>query len=238
MARPLLLPLLAAGLGGLLVLTRFGLFAPSAAPQGREPEGAVPVGPLLVLAAGTSLTARGDWTEELARRLTACRGAPVNVEKLARAGATSRWGEEELEARLAVGPRPDLVLIEFAINDAVLARAVSLAESRRRTAAMIEAARAAGALPLLVTMTPAHGIERLERPFLPAYRAQYAAIADATGAGLVDTWPAWEAQPRDALAQLIPDGVHPSGEAMAELLVPDLVRALAPLLCAPGRTAQ
>lgn len=237
MLRWLLPALLVAALAGALVLARFGLLAPTARPQERQPATRPPAGgPLLVLASGTSLTARGDWTALLAAGLSACRGAPVRIEKLARPGATSRWGEGALLARLASGPSPDLVLIEFSINDSVFARLVSLAESRRRITTMVEAVQAKGAVPLLVTMTPAHGFERIERPFLPAYRALYGEIASATGAGLIDSLAAWEALPAGELAELVPDGVHPTPRAMADLLVPTLFARLSPLVC-EGRVA-
>jgi lysophospholipase L1-like esterase len=205
-----------------------GSIAPAMVPD-LPPAGA----PLRLLVAGTSLTARGDWPERLAADLAGCRVGPVSVERVARAGATSRWGEPALLARLARGPAPHLVLIEFSVNDAVLPRLVPLSESRRRIMRMAKAAQAAGALPLLVTMSELHGRERWERPGLAAHRALYADIARKTGAGLIDTLPPWRALSRQDLSAAVPDGAHPTPEAMAALLVPALAGALRPYACPP-----
>ncbi|MFQ3665806.1 MAG: GDSL-type esterase/lipase family protein [Sphingomonadaceae bacterium] len=222
---------LLAGLA-VLLLWRLGAFAPSDPPAtSLRLTVPPPPAPLRVIAAGTSLTAQGDWTGKLAAALTQCRGSPVTIEKLALPGASSRWGEPSLIARLARAPSPQIVLIEFAANDAHVGRMIGLAESRRRHAQMIRAAQAAGAAPVLVTMTRVHGAEARERPFLDAYRALYGPLAEETGASVIDTTPAWYALDDEALRRAVPDGSHPTAEAMERLLVPALVEALAPVVC-------
>jgi lysophospholipase L1-like esterase len=228
-----------AAIAGLALLSQFGLLGPFERPKSRLPsQSSLASGPLLIMASGTSLTANGQWTELLGQRLSSCRDAPVVIEKVARAGATSRWGEPALRARLARPPRPDLVLIEYSINDAVLARFMSLAESRRHVHAMVDASQSAGAIAVLVTMTPAKGLERLKRPFLPAYRSLYAPVAEQTGAGLMETLAAWDGMSRAQRTRLLPDGVHPTPAAMENLLVPALFAGLSPLLCRPAGERQ
>jgi lysophospholipase L1-like esterase len=206
---------------------------PGSIPPATIPALPGPSEPLRLIVSGTSLTARGDWPEALADRLARCRQGPVSVERVARSGATSRWGEPALLARMAAPPGPHLVLIEYSVNDAVLPRLVPLAESRRRLTAMVRAVQAAGGLPFLVTMSELHGPERLERPGLSAHRAQYARIARDTGAGLIDTLPPWRALSAADLRAAVPDGAHPTHAAMESLLVPALADALRPYACPP-----
>jgi acyl-CoA thioesterase-1 len=230
-----LLPLAVALVALLLFLWRIGAFLSGDPPQTRVDLALPPPPqPLRILALGTSLTQRGDWTEVLGERLTACRGAPVVVTKLALSGASSRWGEPALERELKIGPVPDLVLIEFAVNDAHLGRLVSPAESRRRHTAMIEAAQRAGASVALLTMTKVHGLEAAQRPFLAVYRSQYGLLAETTGASVIDTLPPWKQLSEEMLRAYVPDGSHPTAEAMRTLLVPALLSALKPAICPAG----
>jgi alpha-L-rhamnosidase len=206
---------------------------PGPVAPGGTPRLPPPAAPLRLLVSGTSLTARGDWPNRLATALGQCRRGPVSVERVAKAGATSRWGEPALLARLARPPAPHIILIEFSVNDAVLPRLVPLAESRHSITRMIQAAQQADALPFLVTMSELHGRERWERPGLAAHRALYAAIAKETGAGLIDTLGPWRALSREDLRMAVPDGAHPTEAAMTTLLVPALAEALRPYACPP-----
>jgi hypothetical protein len=103
---------------------------------------------------------------------------------------------------------------------------------------MVDASQSAGAIAVLVTMTPAKGLERLKRPFLPAYRSLYAPVAEQTGAGLMETLAAWDGMSRAQRTRLLPDGVHPTPAAMENLLVPALFAGLSPLLCRPAGERQ
>src|SRR5262249_7535722 len=82
---------------------------------------------LKIAAVGTSLTAQGGWQAPLQKGMTECLGVPVTVTNHARSGETSRWGLLNVDAILA--DRPDIVLIEFAANDAALNRFISLSQS-------------------------------------------------------------------------------------------------------------
>ncbi|WP_194743699.1 SGNH/GDSL hydrolase family protein [Thermaurantiacus tibetensis] len=189
---------------------------------------------------GTSLTARGDWPFQLGEALAACRGGPVVVERLARPGATSAWGRDALAARLAApGPPPTLALIEFTVNDARLHAGVPLARSRAHAGKMTALVRGRGGLPVLVTMSPVHGLALLRRPAVAAYRRAWAGVAAAAGAGHVDTVPAFAVAERRELREAIPDGIHPTDAAMRARLVPALTAVLEPLVrLSPGTAAS
>jgi lysophospholipase L1-like esterase len=237
-AAPVVVAVLLIGCALWFAAARGAIFAPPGPPPGDRPpagaEGPLKPGmPLLVLLAGTSGVAKGSWSAELEAELAACRPAGVRVERLAKAGANSRWGEPALAARLAAGPTPDIVVIEFAGNDARLYRGMTTAESEARHRRMVAAVRQAGAVPFLSTMAAVIGREQLERPGLDAYRGAFRRIARDNGAGLIDTEPAWKALPPAQLARWLPDGSHFTAEAARAILIPRTARALAPLVCDP-----
>jgi acyl-CoA thioesterase I len=179
-----------------------------------------------IVCLGTSLTGRGGWTDVLAARLAAAWRRRVQVHAVAADDTTSRWGRRQLAAVLAY--EPDLVLIEFAINDAYLKHLVTPLESRRNHRALIRRLRRErpDAAILLATMSPAHGWKRwLLRPFLERHFAGYRRLSRAEGVGLVDTAPLWCASAA-ARARDIPDGLHPTHEAQVRITVSGILRHL------------
>ena len=176
--------------------------------------------PLRIVAFGTSLTALYDWPEGLAAELTQCLGRRVEVVVVAEPGRTVRWAAQQIETVLAQDP--DIVLIEFSINDADLLDGLSLRKSTAAHEGMI------GALTrdrperrlVLMTMSPAHGMRGALRPRLSRYYQSYRGLAQRLDLGLVDTYPRWLAQPgwKDALA----DGLHPDAAAVRGILLPPL----------------
>ncbi len=237
----LLLLLLIPVAGGLWAAGRAaGLYAaepPVPAHRLPEPVPAPGTGPFRIVALGTSLTARGDWPDRLGARLSACAGRPVRVDRVAKAGAGSNWGREQAAAVLAQSP--DLVLIEFAINDADLRDGVSLARARDNHLALIGALEAGRpGLPLmLMTMNRAEGLRGLMRPWLAAHYAQYRDLAATQGpgqaVGLIDLAPLWAAALAAGRGQeLLPDGLHPTDAGVTEIALPVMVAEIGRLL--PG----
>jgi lysophospholipase L1-like esterase len=147
----------------------------------------------------------------------------------ARPGAASDWGLRAVQD--ALSHKPDLLFVEFAINDASLWRGLSLARSEANHRKIIAAARAAGTHPVLVTMSVALGRKALERPGLAAYHHLYRRLADETGAGLIDLAPAWLALTPAEAAAALPDDLHPTAEAVGRIAVPRYVQALRPVFC-------
>ena len=211
-----------------------------------------PGAPLRLSVLGTSLSARNAWPRELAARLDACRPGGTALRVTARPGAGSRWGlgaAPEAAAPMTAAPiaadrisaedgaaPPDVLLVEFAINDASLARRDGVAASTARMEAILDLAQAAGVGEVwLLTMSPAWGRERLERPGLDAYLDAHAARFRARGAGVVDTVPAWRALPPAIRAAEVPDGLHPTDAATRLVLVPALAEALAGRPCDAAR---
>lgn len=182
--------------------------------------------PLRIAAFGTSLTAAPQiWPGRLEQQLNHCMDRPVTVQRIAGPGMGSAWALEQLDR--VIDSAPDLILLEFSINDSDARDGISLRHSRRNHRQLI--AQLQKALPqaqiLLMTMSPAQGLRGLVRPRLRAYYALYAELAAEFDLGLVDLHARWRALPRAARG-LETDGLHPSPDVASGLIVPALSKGL------------
>lgn len=211
------------GLGiGLIFVCWMGAGGPAgfrpALPQDR-PIAPWPAGqtPARIVAFGTSLTLGNPWPDRLAQALSACFGHPVEMIRVADYGQDSGWALTQIDRVVAAAP--DVVLIEFAINDADLRDGVSPAQGRARHDALV--AQLAAALPetrlVMMTMSPAYGLRGLLRPRLAQHYQGVRALAEAAGLGLADLTPRWRGQPRPA------DGLHPDAAATRQVIDPVLL---------------
>ncbi|MEM8731293.1 MAG: SGNH/GDSL hydrolase family protein [Pseudomonadota bacterium] len=185
----------------------------------------LPDGPISLVAFGTSLTARNAWPEALAERLETCRSSPVTLTRVARPGAGSAWAQTQVAQVVAAAP--DLVVMEFAINDADLLDGVSPATGHRQHAEILQALRTdlPEARILLMTMNPAYGPRGWVRPMLRRHYLGYRDLAVEFDTGLADLYPRW-VQLQDRAARRPPDGLHPTDAQTA----PVVLGAVAPLL--------
>lgn len=223
----LVLALLLAGFLGLRWLSVHGdrpVMIPS------DPQASLPDAPRVV-AMGTSLTTRYDWPAALETRLSDCLARPVTVTPVAGAGKTSDWGVGQIDRVLAA--RPDVVVMEFTINDADLRRKLSPAASRERHLQILGEIH--GALPeariLLVGTNPTFGLRGLLRLRPGAYLDLYVDLAlGDPRIGFLDLAPDWRARLETAERRaILPDGVHPDPEVARAVMVPALSAAIAPL---------
>ena len=184
----------------------------------------------VVVCYGTSLTAASTWPKIVADRISAVHGDRVTLVNAAMSGQNSSWGLKALDERV-LARKPDIVFIEFSMNDAVERFAISPKQSRANTIELIEriAAGAPGTVICLMTMNPAHGESGAKRPHLDDYYDIYRAIARERGLPLIDNRAAWgrlmEADP-GAPVRMIGDGVHPGNEASVRLTAPAVLAAL------------
>ena len=192
-----------------------------------------PESPIRILLLGTSITARGDWPEGLQTALSECSTHPLRISRLARAGGSSDWGVTALKAHLTnpAMPRPDIVVIEFTVNDASVWHGLPLSISRKRTLELIAAIRAEQSVPFLATMNPAWGRNALERLGQSRYQAVYRDLALETGSGLIDSIPDWQALSEAERRLMLPDGLHPTAAGMEKIVIPAFFEALSPLIC-------
>ena len=180
-------------------------------------------GPVTIVFMGTSLTAGDPWPDRVAALLETCLKHPLRAFRIAQGGATSAWGLDQVD--VVIAKAPDLIVLEFAINDADLRRGLSLAESRDNHRSLIlQLHQGLPEVPIiLMTMNPATGLRRLLRPRLAAYYGLYSDLAEQQAVGLIDLYPRWQARltiAQDLIAQDLIDGVHPSAQSIDLVIVP------------------
>ena len=181
---------------------------------------------LRVVALGTSHTARGGWQQPLADALTRCLATHVDVLNHGKSGANSHWGVTEA-ARISPA-QPDVVLIEFAANDASLHGGVSISRSRENITTIVNELRTKRPTVriILMAMNPVSGMRGALRPLLDRYDDLYRDLAETLHVEFVDHRPAWHTMSAGALRAAIPDGLHPSERTAAEVIVPALTERI------------
>lgn len=189
---------------------------------------------LKVVAFGTSLTARALWPEQLEQLLKTCTDRDVTVTKVARAGATSDWAVKNVAS--VVAEKPDVVVIEFYINDAALNRAMLPSTSKENFSRILATLRSdlPEARVIAIVAHPPWGVSNWVRPFLRSYIAAHLDVAAALDLEVIDFTSQWSAFSSQSLEQLVPDGLHADPSAEAELMVPVLANAIAPDDCKGG----
>ncbi|MDV7145541.1 SGNH/GDSL hydrolase family protein [Tropicimonas sp. TH_r6] len=184
-------------------------------------------GPITLAVLGTSLTANTAWPEEVTAGLEACADRPVRLRRFAAGGQTSAWGLDQVAA--VIDAAPNIVLVEFTINDADIRRQIGLSESARNHREIVERLQSAlpGAAVVLLRLNRAHGLRALSRPRLSAYENALVPLAETTGTGLVDLRSAWAtALKTDMVPNALPDGLHPTDAAVQAIVTPKLATEL------------
>ena len=190
--------------------------------------------PQHVVIYGTSLSNGGAWVPQLRATFDARFPGLVTLTNSARGGQHSGWGATHVDSGV-VALKPDVVFIEFAINDAVTRFDLSLDTIRRNVDTILD--RIATVLPtsevILQIMNPAFGKaegESAHRRNQDAYQQIYRDAAKRRGLLLVDHSVAWNhllaTEGEAAVKKLIPEGVHPNVEGWRRLVTPTLHRAL------------
>ena len=182
--------------------------------------------PSTIVTFGTSLTARGGWQVPLAEKLSSCLGWPVSVKMVAKSGAPSSWGLTHVEDVIRL--KPDVVLVEFYANDAALNRFTLVSTSRETISAILTALR--HGLPdvrvIMQIMNPVSGPAGLVRPYFNRYIDAHAQQARANGVDIIDHRKRWASLSSTDLAKAIPDGVHPTPDAAASIMVAPLAEKI------------
>jgi lysophospholipase L1-like esterase len=186
---------------------------------------------LKIVTLGTSLSARGGWQEPLRHSLEACLDSEVTVVNLAKSGMTSDWGLTQIDK--VVAERPDVVLVEFAANDADVTEFMSLGHSGANITAIVSRLRESETRPAVyvMAMNPVSGLRGMMRPFLEDYEAMHAEAGRKAGAGFIDHRPAWARLSSAEIASAIADGLHPDHAAASRVIVRGLFNALAASGC-------
>ena len=188
---------------------------------------------------GTSLSTGTGWPDDLGQGLKTCLKRPVNISRVTRAGAGSAWGLTVLADVQAT--QPDLVIVEFAINDADLRARIGLKTSIGQHQSLISQLQTdvPQVQVLLMTTNPAYGLRGLLRPRLRAYYQSYRGLAADLDTGLADVYGHWLSANKPL--RHFPDGLHPTDKAARTVILPVLLPMIAAALdqdCADRGSSQ
>ncbi|HVS69751.1 MAG TPA: SGNH/GDSL hydrolase family protein [Phycisphaerae bacterium] len=184
-----------------------------------------------VITYGTSLTAITAWPKGLQAWFDKNFPNQVTVLNTAVSGVTSDFGLKNLQTRV-LDHHPDLVFLEFSINDAVPFFHVPLEKSIANLDAMVTAIRKQNpnADIIIQIMNPVWDTPQQpgktaahDRPDYAAYNDAWRKYAADHHLPLIDHWPAWQKLEHDDPAQFhkdLPDGTHPTPDASRAVTLP------------------
>ena len=194
-----------------------------------------------VVTYGTSLTEAGPWVPMLQAWFDQHHKGLVTVANGAKSGQNSAWGLANVQQQV-VDRHPDLVFIEFAINDAVLRFNITPAQARANLDGILTAIRAGNPQVEIVLMTMNSAIDveprnsAAARPKLAEYYANYTTCAAVEKLPIIDNFPAWRAlgdRDRKTFLAYAPDGLHPNATGIKAITWP-IIEAF---LVASGKAA-
>ncbi|MGN0230390.1 MAG: SGNH/GDSL hydrolase family protein [Muribaculaceae bacterium] len=180
---------------------------------------------------GTSLSARPDgWPAMLQDSINAIYHNSVEVINSAKGAMWSTWGVQNLDERV-LAKQPDMVLIEFGMNDAYLPYKTSLEASRINLEYMIDRIKEAYPLCEIVIQVMNMPIrEHLEaRPRINDYYNLYRKTAKKHHLKLIDHYKYWMPifnQGEEEFLRFVPDGIHPDRLAWQTYTVPFILHEL------------
>ena len=181
---------------------------------------------------GTSLTQGAAWVSGVQKALAGQFGDRVKVVNSGMSGCNSADGLRELNARV-LKAKPDMVFIEFAINDCVLRFDISQAAARKNLETMIDRILEAGPQTEIVLMTmnaPVGGEFVGKRTEFLAYYEMYRQVARDRRLPLIDNYVLWkkvlDENPALYKGSWVRDGVHASAEAQLKVTLPAILAAL------------
>ena len=182
---------------------------------------------------GTSLSAHGAWVPQVARSID--RKFPGQIEWINSSGSgkNSDWGLKHLNDRVLVH-RPDLVFLEFSINDAVARLRCPVPRAEANLREMISRLRDANPRVQIVLQTTNPVFRRPlghsgYRPRLEDYSQSVRRVAHEMRTMLADQEREWhevlEGEP-GRLTTLVPDGLHPNSLGSETVTVPVILETL------------
>lgn len=191
---------------------------------------------LKIVVYGTSLSAKGAWVNQVQEDLQTRFPGTCELINSSECGKNSDWGLANLDKRV-LRLEPDVVVFEFAINDAV-ARfhcPVERAESNLRK--MVDQVLEQNPRTQILVQTTNPVFDRPAsnsgyRPRLPDYYQMVRKVARERRLILVDqeqTWNAVLSQGKRQFRRLVPDGLHPNKQGDIEVVTPVVLAAFGAL---------
>jgi alpha-L-rhamnosidase/acyl-CoA thioesterase-1 len=182
---------------------------------------------------GTSLTQYGVWTKQVTDALDRAFPKLVSTVNSGGSGQNSNWGVQNIQKKV-VDEKPDVVFIEFTINDSVERFHMSVDQSKANTEKIIDTIKAArpDCQIILQITNPVAGHpegDSSHRKDQPAYEQMYRDLGKADGLLVIDHSPSWQAvlaKGEDEYKKLVPDGVHPNKAGCEQIVTPEILKAI------------
>ena len=189
--------------------------------------------PQTLVVYGTSLSS-GDggkaWVKTVTDQLNSKYEGRLKVYNSGKSAMWSTWGVQHLEDSL-ISKKPDVVLMEFSMNDAFLnyKTSLELAElNLNYTINRIKLFNPDCEIILQIMNIPldAHAAQR---PKLNSYYNLYRAVAKKRGILIIDHYPNWKKildKGKDEYLKLVPDGIHPNEAAARSVIAPFILQKI------------
>jgi len=204
-----------------------------------------------IVTLGTSLTGgTWRWVDVMEEWLNECYPGQVSIENLgvgasatmtvsAMKGNQYLWkqcGLDRIPEAIAINP--DVVFIEFAVNDAYEPYGISLEQSQQNLESMISNLIEANpsveiilqTMNVVLDLPELNQHESTDRINLFLYHEMYRDVAKQNQLLLIDHYPNWEKylqnNGKEGYLKIVTDGVHPNLEGYRVVLLPELKRVL------------
>jgi len=186
--------------------------------------------PQHIVCYGCSLTEGGAWVWQMRDALNESYPGLVKLTNSGKGAMWSRWGVANLRERV-LNKNPDVVFIEFSINDAFLEYKTSVAEARENLTYMIDRIRRRNsrAEVILMVMNPPIREHLERRPHFTDYTEMYRDVARERRLLLIDHHPNWDAVLRKGVEnylELVSDGIHPNETGYAKIVTPYILASI------------
>lgn len=186
-----------------------------------------------VVVYGTSLSSGENgqaWMGEVARQLNEKYGNHLKYYLAGKGGMWSTWGIQHLEDSV-IQKQPDVVILEFGINDAFQKYNTSPGLARLNLEYMINRIQiySPSCEIILQVMNMPIGKSAGFRPNLTAYYDMYRKVAKRRKLLLIDHYPNWQRilqQGEKEYLKHVPDGIHPNAESGKKIISPEIINRL------------
>lgn len=187
----------------------------------------------LVVVYGTSLSS-GDhgesWMREVADQLNSRYKGKIKYSLSGKSGRWSTWGIQHLEDSV-IAKDPDVVMIEFGINDAFQDYKTSPEVAKLNLEYMIDRIQLANSHCEVILQVMNMPIRKSAgyRPNLPEYYNMYREVANRRKLLLIDHYPNWQSilnEGEETFLRYVPDGIHPSDESGKNIIAPQILKSL------------
>ena len=187
-----------------------------------------------VVVYGTSLTEQGPWVAPLQAWFETKYPGKVKVINSGGSGQHSGWGVANVKAKV-VDLHPDLVFIEFAMNDAHVRFKITPEQALANLDKIVTAVQKGDPQTAIVLQTMNTAIDApgktagTDRPKLDVFYANYTGYAAKQHLALVDNYPAWLKLAKDDAKTFLtyaPDGLHPNAKGIAAITWPNIEKLL------------